>query len=310
VRCVPALLVAGVALAAAGAQAQGLPGRGPIRRNAVRTLGARPAGALDLGYGQLLARHLDRVLGGRARLPAAVAPAPAPGVYVTVTAAAALVYDRPVARLERGRFPRSALAACTAPAGRSRAAVRCAAAVQAAAQPALAEEGARLAGLGRREPPSVLFLAERELPFQTFLDVAYAAALGTAGGPPPLRLAVAARGRLGAVAFFLVPPHAIRLPRGTTPLVLMARVGGGRVLLETSGRLGVDQREVVASLAALERLAGEIKARDPDRSVAFVVAEPGTPLGEVVAVMERLRAYYPNLVLGATPPRFAGRRGE
>ncbi|MBI5477570.1 MAG: hypothetical protein HY906_01870 [Deltaproteobacteria bacterium] len=100
-----------------------------------------------------------------------------------------------------------------------------------------------------------------------------------------------------------------------------------RQLFETALKLPTDERAALAaelmasidgepdadaeeaSLKALERAAGELRARDPDRSVAFVTADRHTALGEVVAVMAALRVHYPNVVLGATGPAFTQGEG-
>jgi hypothetical protein len=305
-----ALLAAAVVLGAASLAAAQAPGEGGVTRSRARTLGQRESEETQLGFAQLVDRHVRYRAGGLERLPAAPGDgAPQPGVYVTVTAGAALVYDRVAAKLDRGAFAPAAVAGCVAAGAPGRGAdvsraVRCVPTLRAAATRALAEEAARLRAHGVAEPPRALIAADQALPFATFLQAAYAVALGTAGAPPPLHLLVRSGGRVAAVPFFLVPPRVVRLDRGLTPLILVVRLAGGRLSVETSSHFSVGRRTPVANLAALDRVVGELRARDPDRTVAFLTADRRTALGEVVAVMAALRGHYPNVVLGESGPSF------
>ena len=282
-----------------------------ISRSRTRTLQQRDPAETQLGFGLLVERHLRYKAGGLARLPTAPGAAdPVPGVYVTVTPGEALLFDRTVAKLDRGVFAPAALGGCV-DAGRPGSVprpVHCVPALRAAATRALAEEAARLRDHGVTDAPAALLFADQTVPVPTFLAAAYSVALGTGGAPPPLHLAVRSGGRLATIPIFLLPPRVVHLDRGLTPLILVVRVAEDRISLETSSHYSSGRRTSVANLAALERMAGELRARDPDRSVAFVTADGHTSVGELVSVMAALRVHYPNIVLGETGPGFAESR--
>jgi hypothetical protein len=288
---------------------------------AAGVLGARPAAAQEhrvitgaevpavaqLSFDLIFGRHLRYKVGGLARLPSAPGDDPVgPSVYLTVTPSEILLFERAVARLENGRPSKGAVAAClpfglTPAHGRP---VRCLPAVRDRVVAALREEGARLRRGGATATPTALFVADQAVPFPTFLAAAYSAALGTAGAPPRLALAVQARGRVATVPFFLVPPHVVRLAPAVAPLMLLVHVAGGRATVHAAGER---TPRTVSSLGALAQAAGDLRARDPDRTVAFVTADAQTTVGEVAAVLGCLRPLFPHLVLGQGPPAF--RRG-
>jgi hypothetical protein len=62
--------------------------------------------------------------------------------------------------------------------------------------------------------------------------------------------------------------------------------------------------EATGTIQATTKILGELKARDPNKTVAFVSLPGDLPLDKVLEVVAPVRALYPDVVLGA--PRIVG----
>jgi hypothetical protein len=242
----------------------------------------------------LLAAHAERQLGALARVSAmAGAPPAEPGVYVTLTKRQILVWDEPLIGLGKdGRIGRGDLASCPP---------LCVPKLREAIARALIDEAGRRQRADNPGPPHVLLLADRDVPLSTFLAAAYSAAAATADAPPPLRLAVRTAGApMGEVPILLAPTHPIRLAENADPMLLAVTLDGGRYRVRAR-KDWLPLEEIGTSVGAVVRLAGELKARDPNKTVVFVGAEGDPPLGKLLDLIGPLRILYPDVVLGGLP---------
>jgi hypothetical protein len=314
-----AALVASVALLGSGAIAEAqpapdapapdapAPGRGAVRRLS----GTDAPAVTELTFDLLLGRHIRYQVGGLERLPAAASQQPVvPSVFVTVTPTEVLLFDHALVRLARGLAASAETAACLAFGARPESGrpVRCLPRLRTRAVASIAEEAERLRRREVAEPPTVLFLTDKTVPFSTFSQAAYSLALATDGAPPRLTLAVRSSGKVMAVPFLLVPPRPVTIAPGASPMLPTVHLSRQHILVETSSYYSSGRPTSVASLQALEELAGQLKSRNPDCAVAFLLPDESTTMDEVASALARLHLFFPSVVVGQHAPTW-WRRG-
>jgi hypothetical protein len=260
-----------------------------------RTLSGKPQAA-RVAFSDLIDAQAARELGGLERLPQVRGANPVqPAVYVTISRAAVQVWDQETLRLAPGaQVPRGALASCPPV---------CIPDLRDQVARAVHAEAMRLARGDHKERPRVLLIADQAVPMATFLAVAYSLAHATAESTPDLQVAVRsaeAPDHAAQIAFLLSPPRPIKIAENANPLVLHVNVEPGRYVV-AARKSWLPWPEAGTSIAAVMRLAGELKARDTNKTIAFVTAPPGMPIGRVIELMGALRTLYPNLVLGGLP---------
>ena len=257
-----------------------------------RTL--RPSGKAPLRFSDLIEAHLLRQLGGSDAIVAMPGAEPLePAVYVTLRRDRILVWDQEIVA------PTAAELSSCPPAP------LCFPRLRAAAERALAAEAARLLAAGERRAPRVLVIADGGVPFQTFLATAYSLAVATEGGPPALRLVVrpappSPNARVGAVPFFLSPPHGLKIAQNANPLLLHISLEPARYLVRAH-RSWLPVVAAERTIAAAVTVAGELKARDTTKTIVFIDAPAGMPLSRVLEFMAAVRVLFPNVTFGGLP---------
>jgi hypothetical protein len=279
---IPRLALAICLLAAGGAQAQ--------RR--ARSLGASER--KELGFVDLITHHAERALGGASHLMQMDgADDIQPAVYVTLTESRLLTWDEEVMALTGGTPARREVASCGRP---------CLPKLRDAVARGLAAELDRLRRAGEPRPPRVLVIADDRVPYRTFLLTLGSVAAASAPSPPELALLVRVRGtpRLGEIPFFLTPAHEVRLAENANPLLLHITIEPGRYTARArKGWLPIPESE--GTIPEIVRLCGELKARDPGKTVVFLSAPDAMPLERVLALVAPLHLLYPHPTFGGAP---------
>jgi hypothetical protein len=138
-----------------------------------------------------------------------------------------------------------------------------------------------------------------DVPAQTLLQVAYAAAETRPVQPPQLALLVNnARGSLRALTFFLVPPRGLQLRQGSAALGLTIAVAPGKYRVTASDPRYARHHDV-AALAPLKALAREIKKRYPSKETVILVPQAGVTTRELLDAAAAVQDSFPRLVLSA-----------
>lgn len=235
------------------------------------------------GFNTVVVKHLNRVLGTE-NLPVDRGNPVEPGMLVTVTPQRAMVFDRNVATLDRGRPTGTASPNCKS---------RCAASLFDGFQRAwlnLAIEGSAL----RLEMPTrVLIGADAQLPARTLIEVAYAAGESRPVQPPTYYLMVNGRNAgLRALPFYLAPPAGLRVPTGAQPLGLTISFGKGQWTV-TAVDSQFQRRLTAASLAQLKKFLKDIKRNYPSKEIVVLRPNEGATVADLVALSAAVRTYFP-----------------
>lgn len=146
-------------------------------------------------------------------------------------------------------------------------------------------------------PTRVVFAAHAEVPAQTLILSAYAAAETRPGALPTLSVLVNMAGRgLRAQPFFLIPPEGLELQQGSAALGLTIEFSNeGFVVRGADATLGRAKRG--SSLAQVTAILKRVKKRFPGKESVILVPRAGVSVGQLMALVQVLRADYPRIVL-------------
>ncbi len=242
------------------------------------------------GFAAVVMSHIAASIGLDV-LPAASGFTLEAGVFVTLGLDRVQVFDRDVAPLQDGRT--------TDTHGAPQCAQLCPSSLFDAFQAewlALAiESSERVVEI----PNNVVIAAHGQLPAETLLAAAYAAASARPLRPPSLALVLGSSGRgLQGQPFMLLPPQGLELGQGSAALGLQLHFTRGRYLLRAEDP-GVVRAVRTESLAALRAALREIKKRHPGKQAIIVTPGDGVNVGDLVEVMVAVRADFPRIVLSA-----------
>lgn len=278
--------------------AAALVGLGSLGARPVRAVGPAAAGSATQrsrdplervqGFTTIVVNHVNGALGTEL-LPVADGGGVEPGVLVTVTLDEVQIFDRGVAALQQGLSADPTIAAeCDS---------GCPAAFYDAFQRSWLEAAVESTAFAVEIPTRVLLAVHRELPAETLLQVAYAAAETRPVQPPQLALLVNnTRGSLRAQPFFLVPPRGLQLRQGSAALGLTIRVAPGKAHVSAADPRFAREHEV-AGLAQLQGLVRELEKRYPSKETVILVPEGGVTVAELMSVAGAVKGSFPRLVL-------------
>lgn len=144
----------------------------------------------------------------------------------------------------------------------------------------------------------VLFAADANVPAQTLLMSAYAAAETRPGAVPTLSVLVNMAGRgLRSQPVFLLPPEGLELQQGSAALGLTIEfdssefvIRGADATLGRSGRRG-------KSLTDVRKVLAGVKKRHPGKDSIILVPRAGVTVGELMTLVQVIRTSYPRVVL-------------
>jgi len=144
----------------------------------------------------------------------------------------------------------------------------------------------------------VLFAAHADVPAQTLLMTAYAAAETRPGAVPTLSILVNMAGRgLRAQPIFLLPPKGIELQQGSAALGLTIEFDREKFLVRgsdsTLGRTGRRAK----TLAEVQKILAGVRKRNPGKDAIILVPRAGVTVGDLMLLVQMLRTDYPRIVL-------------
>ena len=240
------------------------------------------------GFITVVVNHVNDVLSTE-NLPVADGGGVEAGVFVTATMDEVQIFDRPAAGLQQGRVADPTIAAeCIS---------GCPAVLYDAFQRAWLEAAIESTTFTVDIPARVVLAVHHDLPAQTLLQIAYAAAETRPVQPPQLALLVNnTRGTLRAKPFFLVPPGGLDLRQGSAALGLTIEVTpqGYRVSAADS-RYARDDR--VDSPTVLASLVKQVKKRYPGKETVILVPKDGVTAGDLMKVVAAVQDSFPRIVL-------------
>ncbi len=144
----------------------------------------------------------------------------------------------------------------------------------------------------------VLFAAQADVPAQTLLMSAYAAAETRPGAVPTLSILVNMAGRgLRSQPVFLLPPEGLELQQGSAALGLTIEFDREQFKITgTDASLGRTGRRA-KSLTDLRKILAGVKKRFPGKDSIILVPRAGVTVGDLVLLMQAIRTSYPRMVL-------------
>lgn len=245
------------------------------------------------GFVTVVVNHVNDVL-GTDLIPVANGGGVELGVLVTVTMDQVQIYDHSAAALSQGRMSDPTVAAeCVS---------GCPAVLYDAFQRTWLEAAVESTTFAVDIPPRVVLAVHHDLPAQTLLQVAYAAAETRPVQPPQLSLLVNnTRGSLRAKDFFLLPPGGLELRQGSAALGLTVEVGAQGYQVSAADRRYA-RNDRAASPAALGALVKQIKKRYPSKETVILVPGEGVKVSELMTAVAAVQESFPRIVLSAGQP--------
>lgn len=263
-------------------------GLGPARASAAPQGGAAVGGSGE--FASVVAHHVERTI-GTAGLPSANGTALRSGVFLTVGLEHFDVFDREVVLLQAGRV-RDPVPADACMSG-------CASVLFDALRFAWLELAVEAVTLGVGIPALVHVAAHRDVPAETTLQIAYAAAETRPVAPPRFSLVVDSGGRgLRAQEFFLVPPAGLELQQGSAALALTVRASPENRGFEVQGAdplVAVARR--VPGKPQLRSLLAALKKSNPGKDTIILVPDAAMTTGELVELIVEVRTVFTRVVL-------------
>lgn len=242
------------------------------------------------GFTSVVINHLNRTLGTE-NLPSANGGPVDPGVFVTLTMNGMQIYDFDVVPLQNGVIPD----ATPAP----ECASGCPAAFFDLFQYHWLKMAVESATMGVEIPTIVAFGADPNLPVQTLLQVAYAAAETRPVAPPTLSLFVnSPRQGLRAIPLFLIPPRGLELRQGSAALAFTIEAGPDGFLMSASAPDFTTPRRA-RDLRNVETFARAVKKKFPGKETVIIEPKGGITVGELVRLITLLREDFPRVILSA-----------
>lgn len=143
----------------------------------------------------------------------------------------------------------------------------------------------------------VVFAAAADVPAQTLLMSAYAAAETRPGAVPTLSILVNMAGRgLRAQPVFLLPPEGLTLQQGSAALGLTIEFDAETFVVSGSdATLGRGKRG--NSLTDVRRILATVKKRHPGKDAIILVPRAGVSVGQLMSLVQVIRTSYPRIVL-------------
>jgi hypothetical protein len=245
------------------------------------------------GFVPVVIQHVNGVMGTE-HLPVGRGQTPQPGVFVTLDLDRVQIFDRDVAGLQGGRLvDRTISSECRS---------RCPAVLHDAFYVQWFTMAVEAVTFNLGIPSRVLFAAHADLPVQTLLQTAYAAAETRPVQPPALSLLVnnSSRG-LQAIDFHLLPPEGLEVRRGSgAALGMTIAFGGGRY--EVSANDSDFLARPAANAAAVRSITRSLKKRYPGKQTVVLVPDETVSVRELVELAMLLREDFPRVVLSQGQP--------
>lgn len=250
----------------------------------------RVAPVLDriTNFSSVVVNHVNTTIGTEA-LPVGTGTRVEPGVFVTIGMNELHVFDHVAARLQNGKVTDVAVAP------------ECRSGCPAVFYDAFQYEWLRMAieasYLEIDIATRVSFAAAADVPAQTLLTAAYAAAETRPGAVPTLSILVNMAGRgLRAQSVFLLPPEGLVLQQGSAALGLTIEFDTeGFVVRGADATLGRGKRG--KSLSDVQRILAGIKKRNPGKESVILVPRAGVTVGQMMTLIQVIRTNYPRIVL-------------
>lgn len=240
-------------------------------------------------FTNVVVNHVNESIGTES-LPVGAGSTVEPGVFVTIGMDRLQVFDHDAAVLQGGLVTDGAVAPeCES---------GCPAALYDAFQYEWLKMAVEASYLDIDIATRVLFAAHADVPAQTLLMTAYAAAETRPGAVPTLSVLVNMAGRgLRAQPIFLLPPKGLELQQGSAALGLTIEfdresfvVRGADSTLGRTGRRG-------NSLADVQKILAGVRKRNPGKDTVILVPRAGVTVGDLMLLVQTLRANYPRIVL-------------
>ncbi len=143
----------------------------------------------------------------------------------------------------------------------------------------------------------VLFASHADVPAQTLVMAAYAAAETRPGAVPTLSVLLNMAGRgLRAQSVFLLPPEGLELQQGSAALGLTIEFDATSFSVRGSdASLGREKRG--NSLKDVQAILKPIRKRYPGKESIILVPRAGVTVGQMMALVQVLRTDYPRIIL-------------
>ncbi len=239
-------------------------------------------------FSNVVVNHINTSIGTES-LPLGVGVAVDPGVFVTIGRDKIEVFDEDAAALQDGVVTDST----AAPECRS----GCPAVLFDAFQYAWLKMAVESSYLEIDIATRVLLAAHANVPAQTLIMTAYAAAETRPGAVPTLSVLVNMAGRgLRAQPVFLLPPQGLELQQGSAALGLTIEFDNDGFLVSGSdATLGRGKKG--KSLTDVRRILEAVKKRHPGKDSVILVPRAGITVGQLMALVQAIRTSYPRIVL-------------
>ncbi|MGH1341393.1 MAG: hypothetical protein ACRBN8_07580 [Nannocystales bacterium] len=239
-------------------------------------------------FSNVVVNHINGSIGTEA-LPQGSGLAVDPGVFVTIGRNKLQVFDREVAVLQDGLVTDGTVAQeCKS---------GCPAVLFDAFQYEWLKMAVESSYLDIDIATRVAFAAATDVPAQTLLMSAYAAAETRPGAVPTVSILVNMAGRgLRAQPVFLLPPEGLKLQQGSAALGLTIEFDAETFIVSGSdATLGRGKRG--KSLADVRRILAAVKKRFPGKESIILVPRAGVSVGQLMMLVQTIRTSYPRIVL-------------
>ncbi len=239
-------------------------------------------------FSNVVVNHVNGSIGTES-LPQGSGLAVEPGVFVTIGSNKLQVFDRDVAVLQDGLVTDATIAQeCKS---------GCPAVLFDAFQFEWLKMAVESSYLDIDTATRVIFAASADVPAQTLLMSAYAAAETRPGAVPTLSVLVNMAGRgLRAQPIFLLPPKGLTLRQGSAALGLTIEFDAETFVVSGSdAMLGRGKRG--KSLTDVRKILASVKKRYPGKDSIILVPRAGVSVGQLMTLVQAVRTSYPRIVL-------------
>jgi len=240
-------------------------------------------------FPNVVVNHVNNSIGTES-LPVGNGVQVSPGVFVTIGRDKLQVFDHDVATLQNGLVTDGAVAEeCRS---------GCPAVLYDAFQYEWLKMAVESSYLEIDIATRVLFAAHANVPAQTLLMSAYAAAETRPGAVPTISILVNMAGRgLRAQPVFLLPPEGLELQQGSAALGLTIEFDNdGFVIRGADASLGRVGRRA-KSLTDVRKVLAGVKKRHPGKESVILVPRAGVTVGGLMQLVQVIRTSYPRIVL-------------
>ncbi len=240
------------------------------------------------GFSTVVINHVNRSIGTES-MPVGQGVSVEPGVFVTLGMDRLQVFDHDAAGLNAGLVTDGT----RAPECRS----GCPAVLFDAFQYEWLKMAVEASYLAVRIPTRVLFASHTDVPAQTLIMAAYAAAETRPSAVPTLSVLVNMAGRgLRAQPVFLLPPEGLELRQGSAALGLTIEFSDREFVVRgADATLGAERKG--KSLRDVRSILKTVKKRYPGKESVVLVPRAGVSVGQMMALIQVLRVDFPRVVL-------------